>query len=163
MLLSQLPESRSAGPLFGSVQIVVMNMAAGAHAEFDALKALYATPSHPKGSYLTFLENKAPYADAQPGLRDGGSADRPGWKVRKQTRDTVRLLESVKGVSRYHLFVEDDMRLCPYGFSALRCVRVFCECAARRLGFVQPLRLFTVTFHANPANDLTCPPSHIII
>ena len=23
--------------------------------------------------------------------------------------------------------------------------------------------LFTVTFHANPANDLTCPPSYIVI
>ena len=65
VLLSQLPESRSAGPLFGSVKIVVMNMAVGAHAEFDALKALYAAPAHPKGSYLTFLENKTPYSDAQ--------------------------------------------------------------------------------------------------
>ena len=80
---------------------------------------------------LQFTWPDTPYSDAQPGLRDAGSADRPGWKVRKQTRDTVRLLESVKGVSRYHLFIEDDMRLCPYGFSALRCVCALRSCALR--------------------------------
>lgn len=48
-----------------------------------------------------------------------GAADKPGVRVRKQTRDIARLMQLAAGQSRYYMAMEDDFLACPH---ALRMV-----------------------------------------
>jgi len=50
---------------------------------------------------------------------DPGNANKPGYLVRRQTRNLAMVLHTVQEKSRYYLFLEDDMRLCGQGFTAL--------------------------------------------
>ena len=58
--------------------------------------------------------------DARPGATDKGTADIPGSRVRKQTRDVATLLRHpVASSGRLFLFMEDDFRLCPSALEAM--------------------------------------------
>ena len=58
--------------------------------------------------------------DPQPGATDKGTADHPGARVRKQTRDVAMLLRHpVASSGRLFLFMEDDFRLCPSALEAI--------------------------------------------
>jgi hypothetical protein len=110
-----------ADPLYGKVRIVIMNQRPGEHPLFDTVRT-QVLASDKGRAHVFFVENNNPGADATPDKRDKGTPDLPGYKVRKQTRDLVSLLQhnSVMKTSEYYLFSEDDMRLCEHGLIALR-------------------------------------------
>ena len=58
-------------------------------------------------------------ADPTPGARDPGSPNKPGWKVRKQTRDVAALIRAAAPLGSHFMFMEDDFELCPHGLSAV--------------------------------------------
>ena len=116
-ILAQLPVD-PLHPLYQQVQVLVMNHSPPhtPHTAFeDARRELSASPSSP----FHFLTNPGLLADATPELRDAGSANLPGWKVRKQTRDIVATLRAAQGRSRYYLFMEDDFTWCPHTLQLL--------------------------------------------
>ena len=113
---AQLPTDPS-DPFFQQVHVLVMshqNAEQGPHAQFDALKIHFA--SRPE---FQFVSNPNDLVDETPTLRDTGTPDLPGWKVRKQTRDIAATLRAAIGRSRYYLVMEDDFTLCPHFFKQL--------------------------------------------
>lgn len=118
-LLEQLPAD-PLHPLFGKVLIVVMNNGHGkTHDAFDAAEARM--QSHPKGSNVHFTVN-GPQPDPLGDKQDAGTVNKPGSKVRQQTRDVASLLEYAHGMGEYYMFMEDDFRLCPSAMMALQYV-----------------------------------------
>lgn len=86
-IAAQLPTD-PADPMYNSIHVYVMNnQAAGEHTIFERCKAKYANnPS------FKFITSDHRHKDASPQLQDPGSANVPGWKVRKQTRDIATLM-----------------------------------------------------------------------
>jgi hypothetical protein len=131
-IADQLP-SDPADPLFNQVRVLVMNNfnpqatadAAGegghqVHATFDAARLRYAAP-HPASKSFIFVDNDHalpdPHGDK---AKDLGTPNKPGFRVRKQTRDLVALLRRAKGLGQHYLFLEDDMLLCPHALLAFQ-------------------------------------------
>lgn len=118
-ILEQLPED-PLHPYFGRVLIVVMSNARGApHPAFDTAKARLDPSQHPKGSFVHFVEN-GPQPDPLGDVKDAGSNDKPGYKVRQQTRDVAALLEYAGEMGKLYMFMEDDFRLCPLALRSLQ-------------------------------------------
>ena len=69
-------------------------------------------------SYVEFVEEAARLPDPFPDRKDEGSPNKPGYKVRKQTRNIVSVMRAAAGRGEYFLFSEDDMLLCPNGMMA---------------------------------------------
>ena len=104
----QLP-SEPHHPMYGRVHVYVMNnQADGRHDMWEALRDEMRGDSN-----FHFLVNPGALQDATPDLRDPGSANEPGWRIRKQTRDVVATMEAAKRKSRYYMFMEDDFTFCP--------------------------------------------------
>lgn len=110
--------------MYGHVLIVVCNMEhrGKPHQRYEEAKAIYGpNGNHPLAQYFEFMDNPGkvtadPYAPF-PGAKaenDPGTPNKPGFKVRQQTRDVVALLRHANRRSDYYLFLEDDMRFCPY-------------------------------------------------
>ena len=105
--------------MYGHVLIIVANMQHNNadHSRFLDAKAKYGKGSnHPKRMYFEFVDMnkdvkdvKAPFAG-----NDKGSSNKPGYRVRQQTRDIVSLLKHSNKRSDYYMFLEDDMKFCPY-------------------------------------------------
>jgi hypothetical protein len=132
-LAAQLPSSKT-DLMYGQVLIVVVNMqeaGSGPHQRFEEAKRLYSEPN-PKSLYFEFLDSKdkiigsnflEPSKDPVPGrtaLNDPGHANKPGYRVRKQTRNIVSVMRRSEGKGRYYLFLEDDMQFCQYGMLAIQ-------------------------------------------
>lgn len=64
------------------------NQAEGEHTIFNQCSQKY--KDHPS---FKFIVSDHRHKDATPTLRDPGSANLPGWKVRKQTRDIATLMD----------------------------------------------------------------------
>ena len=90
------------------------------------------TVGHSKSIYFEFLEGRASVSgstedveltrDTKPNTNahnDPGTANVPGYRVRKQTRNIVAVMRKCEGKGRYYLFLEDDMRFCPSGLQAI--------------------------------------------
>jgi len=103
----------------GSVVVLVVNMHGRGHDAFDVAEKLYA--GGPLGAFFEFHTSRWSSTSNVRG-RDSGSANEPGWKVRKQTRDLVALLHIARGKAQYFLFMEDDVLLCPHGLTTVRYV-----------------------------------------
>ena len=122
-IAKQLPTDPS-HELYNKILIVVVNaMPAGLlHARFEEAKKQYSESAVYK-NYFTFsvLEEEPALhvVDPKPGVKDRGSANIPGCKVRKQTRDIVSVIRKSIGIAEYYLFLEDDMQLCPNGFETV--------------------------------------------
>jgi hypothetical protein len=74
--------------------------------------------------YFHFAEAEA--ADLAPdpvsgSKNDRGNANKPGFVVRRQTRNIVTvILKNMQRRGKYYLFLEDDMQICSNGFLALQ-------------------------------------------
>lgn len=89
------------------------------HTRYEEAKKLYGPGSHhPKSMYFEFIDDPGKVVnDPKPGtnpMNDPGTPNVPGFRVRQQTRDIVSVLKQSVGRSDYYLFLEDDMRFCPY-------------------------------------------------
>jgi hypothetical protein len=140
--LSAMADQLPADPndlLYGQVLIVLLNVNGPGHERFDEAKALYAPDSpnnkHPKGVYFEFHDiarSGAPrgtsdsedvWVDPKSGAdphNDPGTPNRPGYRVRKQTRNIVAVMRKSLGKGKYYLFLEDDMQICGHGFLAIQ-------------------------------------------
>ena len=85
-----------------------------------------ANTEHNSFEFITLSEEyKAHSADFQDPNRgstpenDPGMPNKPGYRVRKQTRSVAQVLKRAKGRANYYLFLEDDMVLCPHGFNSI--------------------------------------------
>jgi len=111
-LIRELPADTS-DPLFGKVVVYVVNMHGHDHDVFSRAQRKFSLGVYAK--YLNFITESNRTIDPLPGKRDLGTPNKPGWKVRKQTRDIVLLLRRIQGTADYVLIMEDDMQLCTYG------------------------------------------------
>jgi hypothetical protein len=69
-------------------------------------------------------------------LNDPGTPNKPGYRVRKQTRNIAAVMRQGEGKGRYYLFLEDDMRFCPSG---LLSIQVLPYCLSVRMSVLLPL------------------------
>lgn len=120
----QLPSSPS-DLLHGQVVILVVNIEGESHKRFHEAKALYESPNNPNRVHFMFdvLESAENLDDPKRGStpeNDFGNQNIPGYRVRKQTRNIVSVMrKSISLHGKYYLFLEDDMKLCPHGFTAI--------------------------------------------
>ncbi len=119
-ILQQLPDSIH-DPFWGRVQVVVLNQRPNEHRIWEIVRD-WVLKTEKGRVHFKFVENLHPYVDATPGRKDRGDANFPGYRVRHQTRDVASLVlhEAVKDKSEYFLFMEDDLRLCNHGLTAIR-------------------------------------------
>jgi len=119
----ELPSDKS-DLMYGRILVLVANVQGQFHDVYFKAKAFFARETHHKGIHFEFIdrENLPQMKNPTPGQKDTGTPNRPGHRVRKQTRDIVTVMrESLKDGRRasYYLFLEDDMVLCPSGFDAI--------------------------------------------
>ena len=103
--------------LAGAVGVFVVNVHGPGHKRFDEAKERFSTNAAFRFSEKA--EDPALTANRVDPPHVAGNANRPGWKVRKQTRDVASVLRIVKDEARYFVFGEDDMALCDHGFRAM--------------------------------------------
>ena len=117
--------------IYHQILIIILNMEGPTHMRFFEAEQLLASDPR-KAHYFRFLtvqpEDHLP--DSKPGatsLNDLGNANRPGYRVRKQTRNIVTVMNKALAVTsshanqpQYYMFLEDDMLLCPLGFLAIQ-------------------------------------------
>lgn len=132
-LAAQLPSSES-DLMYGQVLMVVVNMQAagsGRHIRYEEAKILYSSVTNRKSIYFEFLDNGSDMngnsndllSDPVEGAtaeNDRGTANKPGFRVRKQTRNIVSVMRKCEGKGKYYLFLEDDMQFCPSGLLAIQ-------------------------------------------
>mmetsp|Transcript_9703 Transcript_9703/g.14624 ORF Transcript_9703/g.14624 Transcript_9703/m.14624 type:complete len:415 (-) Transcript_9703:104-1348(-) len=120
-IAAQLPSSPS-DLLYGKVLVVVVSMAPSpdAHKRYLEAKAEFTAAHNPKRIYFEFHDHAAADENPYPGKTDRGTPNKPGYMVRKQTRDVVKVMRVCDKKARYYLFMEDDMVLCPSGFTTIQ-------------------------------------------
>ena len=108
--------------LAGAVGVFVVNVHGPGHKRFDEAQARFS--SNTAFRFSEKAEDPALTANRVDPPHVAGNANRPGWRVRKQTRDIVSVLRAAEGAAAYFLFAEDDMKLCGHGlFAAAYVVR----------------------------------------
>ncbi len=129
VLAAQLPGDPS-DLLYGRVLVSVLNVQLNTanlhkpHSVFERARALYAAP-HPKAVYFDFqditqaeiLPDPVAGSTAQ---NDRGNANKPGYLVRRQTRNIVSVMRRNLHAAQFYLFLEDDMQFCANGFLAIQ-------------------------------------------
>ena len=129
----QLPSSES-DLMYGQILMIIVNMQsseAEPHLRFYEAKELYGI-NNPKSIYFEFVDNSKDLlhhfnadliTDPVIGatiLNDVGTPNKPGYRVRKQTRNIVSIMRNSEGKGQYYLFLEDDMKFCPSGILAIQ-------------------------------------------
>ena len=109
-ITSQLP-THSSHPLFGKVKVLVMNTAHRTHQRFDEARRKYGNSPH--AAHVEFMAESQEMADPYPGRKDEGNPNKPGYRVRRQTRNIVSVMRAAEGRGEYFMFLEDDMKMCP--------------------------------------------------
>lgn len=119
-LVDQLP-SEPTDLFYNNVLIVVVNLQTNPleHQRYQEAKKLYSNPSNPKSIYFEFHDYGGTDENPLPNLRDTGTPNKPGYLVRKQTRDLVKVLKLSFDKSSFYMFLEDDMLLCSFGYVTL--------------------------------------------
>lgn len=129
-LAAQLP-SDPADLMFDKILVHVVNLQVNAHPEkehiiFNQAREKYSPASgHPKARYFVFSEiaKEEILPDTKQGANernDQGNANKPGFLVRRQTRNIVTVMRKNLHVAKYYLFLEDDMQFCPNGLLAMQ-------------------------------------------
>ena len=132
-LAAQLPSSDS-DLMYGQILMVVVNMQdpkAGPHQRYEEAKILYSTMTNPKGMYFEFIDDGSSSdgghldlvtdpAIGSTAASDPGTANMPGYRVRKQTRNIVSIMQKSMDKGKFYLFLEDDMQFCPSGLLAIQ-------------------------------------------
>jgi hypothetical protein len=120
-IADQLPSDPS-DLLYGNVLVIVVNLQADPleHIRYQEAKKLYSNhQTNPKAIYFEFHDHAPPDHNPHPDRHDHGTPNHPGYLVRKQTRDLVKVIEISKEKSSYYMFLEDDMILCASGYHTL--------------------------------------------
>lgn len=113
--------------MYNQIVVNVVNMQVNANPEvqhtiYDQAKATYS--NHPLRESFEFSELRAdeiltdPLPNRNP-KNDLGNANKPGFLVRRQTRNIVTVMRRNINKAKYYLFLEDDMKLCQNGFLAI--------------------------------------------
>lgn len=113
--------------LYDNVLIHVINFQVNSaqhrkHTVFEKARSIYSDPEHPLARYFLFtdLKNSEVLPDPTNNLRDQGTPNKPGYIVRRQTRNIATTVYKSLGMGRYYLFLEDDMELCPHALLAIQ-------------------------------------------
>jgi hypothetical protein len=128
-IASQLPTDPE-DLLYNKVLVIVVNMQVNSnpdrkHTIYEEAKRKYSAAENPKlaSSFLfTELLKSEILEDPIPGRNqqnDVGNANKPGFLVRRQTRNIVSVMKKSMNKGKYYLFLEDDMVLCQQGFYAV--------------------------------------------
>lgn len=108
--------------LFARVLVVIVKLNDASHLRYDEAKAIFTSSDNSKSIYFEFHDKAEidvdPYLNLTL-LRDKGTPNKPGYIVRKQTRDVVKVINKSVNKGSYYLFLEDDMSMCPYGFNVI--------------------------------------------
>lgn len=128
-IASQLPSDEH-DLMYNQVLVNVVSMQVNAepskpHLVFQQAKEKYNAPSYPLRASFEFLELQEDeiLADPIPGRNarnDQGNANKPGFLVRRQTRNIATVMRKNFRKAKYYLFLEDDMMLCWNGFLAMQ-------------------------------------------
>ena len=115
-LTATLESFAAARPVETSLSVEVLVLSSGAaHPAFERARQQYAGDA-----LFRFETNEHRLLDRRPQLRDGGDRNKPGYRVRQQTRDFVSLLRLAAGRGAAHLLtMEDDFLACPLLFVTL--------------------------------------------
>ena len=126
-LAAQLPADPS-DLLYDKIIVNVVNLQLNAqpnkvHTVFNKAKERYG--KGPKAKYFVFSEitSEEILPDPRTGANaanDKGNANKPGFVVRRQTRNIVTVLRKNINKAKYYLFLEDDMQFCPNGILAIQ-------------------------------------------
>lgn len=127
-LAAQLPSDPS-DLMFDMIRVNIVNLQINAHPGeehiiYNKAKQKYSS-GHPKSRYFSFSEitKEQILPDPKPGTdarNDQGNANKPGFLVRRQTRNIVTVMRQSLDQARYYLFLEDDMQFCPHGLLAMQ-------------------------------------------
>jgi hypothetical protein len=124
--LHSIADQLSADPadlMYGKVLVVVVKLQESEHARYEEAKRHFGSPDYPKSIYFEFQDTPEKDVDPFPELsktKDRGSPNKPGYVVRKQTRDVVKVMKECFDKARYYLFLEDDMSFCPSGITTIQ-------------------------------------------
>jgi len=101
-------------PLLLKIKVIIYNVQLeGSHDVFENLREKYADRP-----YFEFLKRED--SDKDPiGKKDHGSANKPGWKIRKQSRDLVSMMRRLAGRGDHFMFMEDDWETCNQGMQTI--------------------------------------------
>lgn len=109
--------------VYGRIIVHVVNVYGSTHDVFEEAKANFGTGNKSMYFKFTSLEAGEILPDPVPGrnqVNDLGNANHPGYRVRKQTRSIASVIKKTAGEGDTYLFLEDDMRFCPHGFTAIQ-------------------------------------------
>lgn len=119
-IASQLPLDNS-DLLYHKILIVVCNMqinndASVSHIIYQMAKEKY--ENSPLNPYFKFVSMQKDEILPDPVIgatssNDRGSPNKPGFLVRRQTRNIAYVIEKALNIADYYLFLEDDMQFCP--------------------------------------------------
>lgn len=129
VLAKQLPTDPN-DLMYNKILIVLMNAQKNTaspdqqHEAFEEARKLYSSPN-PLAGYFLFIDMLQ--SDILPDPKSGtnaandqGNANKPGYLVRRQTRNIATVMRKSLGRGQYYLFLEDDMQFCPNGFLAIQ-------------------------------------------
>lgn len=125
---SQLPTD-PADILYGQVLLHVINFQVNnnkhrRHVIFEKAKEIYSRADNPLSKYFLFSELQEsellsdPVPNSSP--REMGTPNKPGFIVRRQTRNIATTVYKSLGMGHHYLFLEDDMEACPYALLAIQ-------------------------------------------
>jgi hypothetical protein len=108
--------------LYGKILIVVVNVQDNptTHSRYFEAKKEFLHANNPKSIYFEFHDSLGPDVNPLPGKFDAGTPNKPGAKVRRQTRDIAKVVKLSINKGQYYLFSEDDMVLCPAGLTTMQ-------------------------------------------
>ena len=108
--------------LFGKILILVVNVQdnPSAHSRYYEAKKEFHSHQNPRSMYFEFHDSAGPDNNPMPGSNDKGTPNKPGARVRRQTRDIAKVVKLAINKAQYYLFSEDDMVLCPSGLTTMQ-------------------------------------------
>lgn len=117
----QLPLSPS-DLLYGKITISVVNVQdnPSTHTRYYEAKKEFQKAHDPRAIYFEFHDSAGDDVNPLPGSNDAGSPNKPGARVRRQTRDIAKVVQLSVNKAQYYLFSEDDMVLCPSGLTTMQ-------------------------------------------
>lgn len=120
-IAEQLPSDPS-DLMYGRILVIVVNVQdnPSAHTRYLEAKKEFHHSHHPKSMYFEFHDSAGPDVNPMPGSHDVGSPNKPGARVRRQTRDIAKVVQMSVNRGHYYLFSEDDMVLCPSGLTTMQ-------------------------------------------
>lgn len=117
----QLPTSPS-DLLYGKILISIVNVQDNplTHTRYYEAKEEFQQKHDPRSIYFEFHDSAGPDVNPMPGSNDQGTPNKPGARVRRQTRDIAKVVKLSINKAQYYLFSEDDMVLCPSGLTTMQ-------------------------------------------